>query len=98
MSIYRPGRLLAVSGLTAIGLIVGAGIAAAHVTVSPNTAVAGSYPTLTFRVPNESAKASTVTFRVDFPMNHPFASVATEKKPGWTAKVTTTKLAKPISD
>jgi uncharacterized protein YcnI len=98
MSIFRPGRLLALSMLTAIGLTVGAGIASAHVTVNPNTAVAGSYTKLTFRVPNESAKASTVKVTVNFPMDHPFASVSVKKEPGWTAKVTTSKLTTPVSD
>jgi uncharacterized protein YcnI len=98
MSIFRPGRLLTVGVLAVIGLTVGAGIASAHVTVNPDTAVAGSYPKLTFRVPNESAKASTVKVTVKFPMDHPFASVLLEKEPGWTATVTTTKLSTPISD
>jgi uncharacterized protein YcnI len=98
MSIFRPGRLLTLSMLTAIGLTVGAGIASAHVTVNPNTAVAGSYTKLTFRVPNESAKASTVKVTVNFPMDHPFASVSVKKEPGWVAKVTTSKLTTPVSD
>ena len=98
MRILRPGRLLAVGVLAAIGLTLGAGIASAHVTVNPDTAVAGSYLKLTFRVPNESAKASTVKVTVDLPMDHPFASVSLEKEPGWTAKTTTSKLSTPISD
>ena len=98
MSILRPGRLLAVGVLAAIGLTLGAGIASAHVTVNPDTAVAGSYTKLTFRVPNESAKASTVKVTVKFPMDHPFASVSLKKEPGWTATTTTSKLSTPISD
>jgi periplasmic copper chaperone A len=98
MSIFRPNRLLTVGILTAVGLSIGAGIASAHVTVNPNTAVAGSYTKLTFRVPNESAKASTVKLTVNFPMDHPFASVSIKKQPGWTAKATTSKLSTPISD
>ena len=93
-----PVALLTVGVLAAIGLTVGAGIASAHVTVNPNTAVAGSYTKLTFRVPNESAKASTVKVTVKFPMDHPFASVSLKKEPGWTATVTTSKLSTPISD
>ena len=98
MSIFRPHRLLTVGILTAVGLSIGAGIASAHVTVNPNTAVAGSYTKLTFRVPNESAKASTVKLTVNFPMDHPFASVSIKKEPGWTATATTSKLSTPISD
>ena len=98
MSIFRPHRLLTVGILTAVGLSIGAGIASAHVTVNPNTAVAGSYTKLTFRVPNESAKASTVKLTVNFPMDHPFASVSIKKQPGWAATTTTSKLSAPISD
>ena len=99
MSIFRPSKLLAVAALAAIGLTTGAGIASAHVSVNPNTAVAGSYTELTFRVPNESAKADTVKVTVNFPMDHPFASVSVKKQPGWTAvATTTTKLATPLSD
>ena len=98
MSLLKPSRMLVVSTLTALGVTLGAGIASAHVTVNPNTAVAGSYTKLTFRVPNESAKAETVKVTVNFPMDHPFASVSVKKEPGWTAVATTTKLTTPISD
>ncbi|SDO53003.1 Uncharacterized protein YcnI [Nakamurella panacisegetis] len=98
MSFSRPSRMLVVSTLTALGLTLGAGIASAHVSVNPNTAVAGSYTKLTFRVPNESAKAQTVKFTINFPMDHPFASVSVKKEPGWTAVATTTKLTTPVSD
>ncbi len=98
MSIFRPIRVLTVTTLAAIGLTVGAGVAFAHVTVNPASAVAGSYAKLTFRVPNESATAATTRLTVDFPTDRPFASVSVKKEPGWTAKVTTAKLPTPISD
>lgn len=98
MKIFRPSKLLAVTALAAIGLTIGAGVASAHVTVNPSSAIAGSYTSLTFRVPNESAKAETVKVTVNFPLDHPFASVSVKKQPGWTAVATTTKLATPISD
>jgi uncharacterized protein YcnI len=84
--------------MAALGLTLGAGIASAHVSVNPSTAVAGSYTKITFRVPNESAKADTVKVTVQFPMDHPFASVSVKKESGWTAAVTSSKLATPISD
>ena len=84
--------------MAAVGLALGVGIASAHVTVNPNTAVAGSYTKITFRVPNESAKADTVKLTVQFPMDHPFASVSVKKEPGWTAVATRSKLAAPVSD
>ena len=98
---HRPPQLfrtVAVATMAAVGLTLGAGIASAHVTVNPGSVVAGSYSKITFRVPNESAKASTVKVSVQFPMDHPFASVSVKKEPGWTAAVTTSKLAKPLSD
>ena len=98
MSLFSPVRLLAVMIMVAVTFTITAGIAAAHVTVNPATAVAGSYTKLTFQVPNESAKADTVRVTVHFPVDHPFASVAVKKEPGWTAAVTTTKLSTPISD
>ena len=78
--------------------LVGIGPAAAHVTVNPDSATAGSYSVLTFRVPNESAKAATVGLTVTFPLNHPFASVSVRKQPGWTSTATRSKLATPITD
>lgn len=98
MSFFRPSRMLVVTTLAALGLTLGAGVASAHVTVNPNTAVAGTYSKLTFRVPNESAKADTIKLTVDFPIGHPFASVSVKKELGWTAVATTTKLPTPISD
>ncbi len=96
--LVRPARPVAVGLLAALGLMIGAGVASAHVTVNPGTVEAGAYTELTFRFPNESAKANTVKITVNFPMDHPFASVAIKKEPGWTAKATTSKLATPISD
>ena len=98
MSTFRCRRMLAITAMAAFGLSISAGIASAHVTVNPNTVVAGSYSKITFRVPNESAKADTVKLTVKFPIDHPFASVSVKKEPGWTAVVTTAKLTTPISD
>ena len=93
-----PRRAITVATMAAFGFTLGVGIASAHVTVNPDTAVAGSYSKITFRVPNESAKADTVKVSVQFPLDHPFASVSVKKEPGWTAAVTTTKLPQPVSD
>lgn len=91
-------RTVTLATLAVFGLTLGAGVASAHVSVNPATAVAGSYTKITFRVPNESAKADTVKISVQFPMDHPFASLSVKKEPGWTAAVTTSKLTTPISD
>ncbi|ALD11966.1 YcnI family copper-binding membrane protein [Clavibacter capsici] len=70
--------------------------ASAHVRVSPDTAAAGSYSTLTFKVPTESATATTTSVTVDLPKDTPFSSLSTEPVPGWTAKVTTEELDTPV--
>ena len=51
---------------------------------------------LSFRVPNEEDAADTTQVEVQFPTDHPIASIAVEPKSGWTYNVTTTKLAQPI--
>ncbi len=84
--------------LTAAGLLAGAGIASAHITVNPGTAVAGAYTKLTFRVPTESATAQTTQLTVTFPSDHPFSSVSYRKVPGWTATPTTTTLPTPVTE
>lgn len=70
--------------------------ASAHVRVTPDQAAAGGYSVLTFRVPTESATASTVKLEVDFPTATPFSSVSYQPVPGWSAAVTIAKLAKPV--
>ncbi|MGI8592062.1 MAG: DUF1775 domain-containing protein, partial [Nakamurella sp.] len=67
--LVRPAQPLAVGLLAALGLMIGAGVASAHVTVNPGTVEAGAYTKLTFRIPNESAKADTVKITVNFPMD-----------------------------
>ena len=96
-------RKRAASRLTAVGAVAGASVlllaapAFAHVTVTPTSAAKGGYSTVEFKVPNEEDNANTVKVEVNLPTDHPLASVQTEPVPGWTASVTKTKLAKPIS-
>lgn len=82
---------------TLIAVLVPAGAAQAHVRVSPDTAAPGSYATLTFKVPTETAKASTQKVVVDLPADHPFGSVSYQQIPGWSVQVTESKLPKPIT-
>jgi uncharacterized protein YcnI len=81
------GTALALSGPLA---------ASAHVTLDDNTAEAGSYALLTFKVPNESDTASTTSLTIDLPTDTPFVSVRTVPLPGWTAEVVTTTLPEPV--
>jgi uncharacterized protein YcnI len=86
-------------------LVAGAGAAAfiaaspasAHVTVSSPAAVQGGYATLIFKVPTESATASTTGLKVQLPPTQPLASVSILPTPGWSYTVTKAKLARPVA-
>jgi uncharacterized protein YcnI len=81
---------------TALVLLSAPLAASAHVHVDPDQASPGSYATLTFRVPTESATAGTVKLVVDLPAKTPFTSVSYLPLAGWTTTVDTEKLAKPV--
>jgi uncharacterized protein YcnI len=68
--------------------------AQAHVSIHPNEVPTGSFATLGIRVPNEMEKANTVKLAVQVPPG--FLDISTEYMPGWTSKVLTSKLAKPV--
>lgn len=92
----RWARIGIVGALAAALLGLGAGVASAHVTVNPPDASAGSYAKLTFRVPTESATASTVSLQVSLPTDHPFTSVSLQPVPGWTATTKTVTFNPPL--
>lgn len=96
--VRRWRRVMTTLGLTAVTLVFGAGIALAHVTVNPSSVAAGGYSKLTFRVPNESPTAGTVSLTVTLPADHPFASVSVRQQPGWTAVPTKTTLPAPVTE
>lgn len=88
----------ALAGVAA-GLVLALAVplaASAHVTVNPNQAEAGGWTYVTFRVPNESASASTTSLEVHLPTDTPFTSVTYQPTPGWTATVTTAALPQPV--
>lgn len=66
--------------------------ALAHVTINPASAEQGGFTKVAFRVPNERDDASTVRVEVTFPTDHPLAFVSVKPVPGWTVKVTESKL------
>jgi uncharacterized protein YcnI len=70
--------------------------ASAHVEVTPNTAAAGTYADITFRVPTESATAATTKVEVDIPAATPFPSVSYLAVPGWDTELVTETLPKPV--
>ncbi len=94
----RSWRAVLVTGaVSAVAVLGFAGVADAHVTVNPNTATQGGYTRIAFRVPTESDTASTTKLEVDLPTDQPVASVLVMPITGWTATVSTTKLAAPIT-
>jgi len=102
LAVRKPARawrrLTTLALAVGVLLIGGAGVASAHVTVNPNTATPGSYAKLTFRVPTESATATTVKLTVKLPTDHPFPSVSVMPVPGWSTKVTTSALNPPVTE
>jgi uncharacterized protein len=80
--------------LVAAGALVAPAAAGAHVSVHPNAIPTGANATLDIRVPNEMDNATTTGLQVKFPDG--FIGVSTQPPPGWTAKVLTSKLAKPV--
>jgi uncharacterized protein YcnI len=85
-----------VGALTAAMVLLGGGLASAHVSVNPATAAPNGYTELTFRAPNEQAKANFTKLVVHLPAAHPLGSVSPRPLPGWSITTSTAKLAKPI--
>lgn len=99
----RPVRLRRSALRVAAGLAIAAGAvlagataASAHVHVDGEDATRGGYGVLTFRVPTESDTASTTEVTVTMPSETPIAAASVQPVAGWTATVTTAKLAKPV--
>jgi uncharacterized protein len=93
----KVSRLAATGALAASAVVVLSSPAFAHVSVQPEGAAAkGGYAVLDFKVPNERDDASTTKLEVNFPADHPLASVMPEPMDGWTVKVTKSKLDKPV--
>ncbi|MFE3290662.1 YcnI family protein [Rhodococcus sp. NPDC059234] len=78
-------RALITVGATGGVLLLGTGVASAHVTVGAPGAAQGGYTVLTFKVPTESETAGTTKLTVTLPN---LKSARTEPIPGWTAQVT----------
>ncbi|QBJ91328.1 DUF1775 domain-containing protein [Streptomyces seoulensis] len=94
-SASRVTAAVAVAGATVLAVSVPA---FAHVSVQPEgTAAKGGYATVDFKVPNERDNASTTKIEVNLPADHPLASVMPQPVPGWSVKVTKSKLDKPLT-
>lgn len=82
---------LAAAALAALAL---PSAAAAHVTVVPPSAPAGSYSVLDVRVPNERDDAATTKVEVKMPPG--FLSASYKPVPGWSVSVVRARLDRPI--
>ncbi|MFD2419648.1 YcnI family protein [Amycolatopsis pigmentata] len=90
-------RLAVLCAAGVLAVLAAPAVASAHVTANPSTAEQGGYAKITFRVPDERDNASTTQVEIDFPADHPLASVSTRAVPGWTAQVTKAPLANPVT-
>ncbi|WP_317444325.1 YcnI family protein [Streptomyces collinus] len=94
----RASRIAAATAVAGTAVLALSGTAFAHVTVQPEgTAAKGGYAVVDFKVPNERDDASTTKVEVNFPADHPIASVMPQPLPGWKIDVTRSKLAKPLT-
>ncbi|MFF8394717.1 YcnI family protein [Streptomyces sp. NPDC016172] len=93
----KASRIVAAGAAAGVTVLALSAPAFAHVSVQPEgTAAKGGYAVVNFKVPNERDDASTTKLEVNFPTDHPLASVMPEPMPGWKIDVTTSKLDKPL--
>lgn len=83
-----------VAAATAVAALALPATAAAHVTVVPKSAPAGSYAVLDVRVPNERDDAATT--KVDLKLPPGFTTASFEPIPGWDVRVIRERLSTPI--
>jgi periplasmic copper chaperone A len=87
-----------VAACALVFVVLDAGVASAHVTVSPSSLPQGTDDAiLTFRVPNESATAAVTGLKIQFPLDHPIVLVNPEAGSGWQVNVIKSALPKPIT-
>ncbi|MFF0460525.1 YcnI family copper-binding membrane protein [Streptomyces mexicanus] len=97
MKAFKTSRLVTVGALSGSAVLALSVPAFAHVTVQPEgTATKGGYAVVDFKVPNERDNASTTKVEVNFPTDHPLASVMPQPMNGWKIDITKSKLAKPV--
>ncbi|MFD7991748.1 YcnI family copper-binding membrane protein [Streptomyces mexicanus] len=97
MKAFKTSRLVTVGALSGTAVLALSVPAFAHVTVQPEgTATKGGYAVVDFKVPNERDNASTTKVEVNFPTDHPLASVMPQPMNGWKIDITKSKLAKPV--
>lgn len=92
----RTLTIAAAAGAALLLALAAPAAASAHVTVSPNTASAGSYALLNVKVPNESATAVTNRIELSLPVDTPFSSVSYVPVAGWTTDLLRETLPSPV--
>ncbi|MFJ9563537.1 YcnI family protein [Streptomyces fuscichromogenes] len=93
----KTSRIAAVAAVAGTAVLAVSSPAFAHVSVVPEgTAAKGGYAVIDFKVPNERDDASTTKVEVNFPTDHPLASVMAQPMAGWKIEITKAKLAKPL--
>ncbi|MFD4611900.1 YcnI family protein [Streptomyces sp. NPDC058451] len=93
----KASRLVATAAVAGSAVLALSAPAFAHVSVQPEGAAAkGGYAVVDFKVPNERDNASTTKVEVNFPTDHPLASVMPQPVPGWKVDVTKSQLDKPL--
>lgn len=91
---------MAAAATLGAGLLLAVGaplMASAHVTLDGNTAEAGAYTLLTFKVPNESETAKTEKVELHIPADTPFASVSYVPTAGWDTELVAETLPEPVT-
>lgn len=94
----HPIRRLGLATAAAVLLGLATALPASAHVHADGSATVGGWAVITFRVPTESDTASTTSLTVQMPAGVEFASVSTQVKPGWTAKLEQAELATPIKD
>ncbi|MFF7385737.1 DUF1775 domain-containing protein [Streptomyces griseoluteus] len=99
MQISRTASRVTAAVAVAAATVLAVSVPAfAHVSVQPEgVAAKGGYATVDFKVPNERDNASTTKIEVNLPADHLLASVMPQPVPGWSVKVTKSKLDKPLT-
>ena len=87
-------KLRYVTALATVGALAAPAVAAAHISIHPNTIPEGGFPTLNVTVPGEQDNAHVTKVDVLFPPG--FIAVNTGNVAGWNVKVVTQKLATPV--
>jgi len=87
---------VAVPALAAIGLLVTAAPASAHVTISPAETTAGEYAVLTVSLPHGCDGSPTTAVAIQVPDE--VLSVTPTRNPFWTVKKVMVRLAEPVTD